>query len=132
VVSDGTLTPEALAARAKANGVQLWALTDHDEIGGQDRAMAAAKAEGMKYLTGVEISITFAGKTVHIVGLGFDHTNEALVQGLRNTRGGRAERAKEMSDGLAKVGIHGALRGCPQIRRQPRTHFSHSLCAVFG
>ena len=87
VVSDGTLTPEALAARAKANGVQLWALTDHDEIGGQERAMAAAKAEGMKYLTGVEISITFAGKTVHIVGLGFDHKNEALVQGLRNTRG---------------------------------------------
>jgi len=47
VVSDGTLTPEALAARAKTNGVQLWALTDHDEIGGQDRAMAAAKAAGV-------------------------------------------------------------------------------------
>ena len=76
VVSDGTLTPEALATRAKANGVQLWALTDHDEIGGQTRAIAAAKAEGMKYLTGVEISITFAGKTVHIVGLGFDHTSD--------------------------------------------------------
>ena len=107
VVSDGTLTPEALAARAKANGVQLWALTDHDEIGGQERAIASAKALDMKYLTGVEISITFAGKTVHIVGLGFDHTHTDLVQGLRNTRGGRAERAKEMSDGLAKVGIQG-------------------------
>ena len=111
VVSDGTLTPEALAARAKANGVQLWALTDHDEIGGQERAMAAAKALDMKYLTGVEISITFAGKTVHIVGLGFDHTHSDLVQGLRNTRGGRAERAKEMSEGLVKVGIHGAYEG---------------------
>ena len=111
VVSDGTLTPEALAARAKANGVQLWALTDHDEIGGQERAIASAKALDMKYLTGVEISITFAGKTVHIVGLGFDHTNTDLVQGLRNTRGGRAERAKEMSEGLAKVGIHGAFEG---------------------
>ena len=128
VVSDGTLTPEALAARAKANGVQLWALTDHDEIGGQERAIAAAKAEGMKYLTGVEISITFAGKTVHIVGLGFDHTNEALVQGLRNTRGGRAERAKEMSDGLAKVGIKGAFEGALQYAGNheliSRTHFA--------
>ncbi len=131
VVSDGTLTPEALAARAKANGVQLWALTDHDEIGGQVRAIAAAKAEGMKYLTGVEISITFAGKTVHIVGLGFDHTNEALVQGLRNTRGGRAERAKEMSDGLAKVGIHGAFEGALKYAGNheliSRTHFARFL-----
>jgi predicted metal-dependent phosphoesterase TrpH len=131
VVSDGTLTPEALASRAKANGVQLWALTDHDEIGGQARAMAAAKAEGIKYLTGVEISITFAGKTVHIVGLGFDHTNEALVQGLRNTRGGRAERAKEMSDGLAKVGIHGAFEGALKYAGNheliSRTHFARFL-----
>lgn len=131
VVSDGTLTPEALAARAKANGVQLWALTDHDEIGGQERAMAAAKSESMKYLTGVEISITFAGKTVHIVGLGFDHKNEALVQGLRNTRGGRSERAKEMSDGLAKVGIVGAYEGSLKYVGNPelisRTHFARFL-----
>ena len=131
VVSDGTLTPEALAARAKANGVQLWALTDHDEIGGQERAMAAAKAEGLHYLTGVEISITFAGKTVHIVGLGFDHKNEALVQGLRNTRGGRSERAKEMSDGLAKVGIVGAYEGSLKYVGNPelisRTHFARFL-----
>ena len=131
VVSDGTLTPEALAARAKANGVQLWALTDHDEIGGQERAIAAAKALDMKYLTGVEISITFAGKTVHIVGLGFDHTNPDLVQGLRNTRGGRAERAREMSEGLAKVGIHGAYEGALKFAGNheliSRTHFARFL-----
>ena len=131
VVSDGTLTPEALAARAKANGVQLWALTDHDEVGGQERAIASAKALNMKYLTGVEISITFAGKTVHIVGLGFDHTNTDLVQGLRNTRGGRAERAKEMSDGLAKVGIQGAFEGALKYAGNheliSRTHFARFL-----
>jgi predicted metal-dependent phosphoesterase TrpH len=131
VVSDGTLTPEALAARAKANGVQLWALTDHDEIGGQERAIAAAKALDMKYLTGVEISITFAGKTVHIVGLGFDHTNPDLVQGLRNTRGGRAERAREMSEDLAKVGIHGAYEGALKFAGNheliSRTHFARFL-----
>ena len=130
VVSDGTLTPEALAARAKANGVQLWALTDHDEVGGQERAIASAKALDMKYLTGVEISITFAGKTV-IVGLGFDHTNTDLVQGLRNTRGGRAERAKEMSDGLAKVGIQGAFEGALKYAGNheliSRTHFARFL-----
>ena len=101
VVSDGTLTPEALAERAQRNGVELWSLTDHDEIGGQQRAAAAARALGMKYLTGTEISITFIGKTVHIVGLGFDADNAELIAGLRLTRGGRTERAREMAERLA-------------------------------
>ena len=131
VVSDGTLTPEALAERAKANGVELWALTDHDEIGGQARAAAAAKALGMRYLTGTEISVTFIGHTVHIVGLGFDMGNQALVDGLRQTRGGRTERAMEMSDGLAKVGIHGAFEGALKFVGNPelisRTHFARFL-----
>jgi len=131
VVSDGTLTPEALAARAKANGVELWALTDHDEIGGQQRAAAAARAAGMHYVTGVEISVTFIHQTVHIVGLGFDADNAALQQGLVHTRGGRGQRAREMSDGLAKVGIHGAYEGALKFAGNleliSRTHFARFL-----
>ena len=131
VVSDGTLTPEALAERARANGVELWALTDHDEIGGQARAAAAAKAQGMKYLTGVEISVTFVGQTVHIVGLGFDADNTALRLGLQQTRGGRKERAMEMSEGLAQVGIKGAFDGALKFVGNPelisRTHFARFL-----
>jgi 3',5'-nucleoside bisphosphate phosphatase len=131
VVSDGTLTPEALAARAHANGVELWALTDHGEIGGQHRARAAANSLGMRYLTGVEISVTFAGETVHIVGLGFDADDAQLQQGLRNTRGGRDLRAQDMSDQLAKVGIHGAYEGALKYVGNPelisRTHFARFL-----
>jgi len=131
VVSDGTLTPEALAARAAANGVELWALTDHDEIGGQHRAAAAAREQGMKYLTGTEISVTFAGETVHIVGLGFDPDDAAISEGLYDTRGGRGKRAQEMSEGLAKVGIHGAYDGALKFVGNPelisRTHFARFL-----
>ena len=131
VVSDGTLTPEALAARAKNNGVELWALTDHDEIGGVERAAAAARQQGLNYLTGAEISVTFAGETVHIVGLGFDANNANLKQGLHNTRGGRSQRAMEMSDGLAKVGIKGAFEGALKFVGNPelisRTHFARYL-----
>ncbi|MDM0001711.1 3',5'-nucleoside bisphosphate phosphatase [Variovorax sp. J22P240] len=131
VVSDGTLTPEALAARAAANGVELWALTDHDEIGGQHRAAAAAREQGMKYLTGTEISVTFAGETVHIVGLGFDPDDAAMSEGLYDTRGGRGKRAQEMSEGLAKVGIHGAYEGALRFVGNPelisRTHFARFL-----
>jgi len=131
VVSDGTLEPEALAARAHANGVQLWALTDHDEIGGQHRARAAAAGLGLPYLTGTEISVTFADVTVHIVGLGFDADDAALKAGLSATRGGRRERAMEMSDGLAKVGIQGAYDGALKYVGNPelisRTHFARFL-----
>jgi hypothetical protein len=131
VVSDGTLTPEVLATRAHANGVDLWALTDHDEIGGQQRAIAAAQALGLKYLTGVEVSVTFIDTTVHIVGLGFDHTDPRLVEGLNDTRDGRGPRAMEMAAGLAKVGINGAYEGALKHAGNPRlisrTHFARFL-----
>jgi len=131
VVSDGTLTPEELAARAKAQGVQLWALTDHDEIGGQARAAAAAAACGLDYLTGVEISVTFLHQTVHIVGLGFDASNLALTQGLQQTRGGRGQRAQEMAADLARIGIKGAFEGALKYAGNPelisRTHFARYL-----
>ncbi|RCW73720.1 hypothetical protein DES41_10233 [Pseudorhodoferax soli] len=131
IVSDGTLTPEELAQRARANGVELWALTDHDEIGGQQRAAAAAKANGLRYLTGAEVSVTFAGETVHIVGLGFDAEDPRMAQGLADTRDGRGPRAREMAEGLAKVGIHGAYEGALRFVGNPalisRTHFARFL-----
>ena len=125
------MAPEDLAARAKANGVELWALTDHDEIGGQHRAAAAARAQGMAYLTGTEISVSFASATVHIVGLGFDPDDPQLAQGLAVTRGGRGGRAREMAAQLAQVGIHGAYEGALQFVGNPelvsRTHFARFL-----
>ena len=131
VVSDGTLTPEALAARAKANGVELWSLTDHDEIGGQARAAAAARALGMHYLTGTEISVSFIGRTVHIVGLGFDANDPRMHEGLSRTRGGRGQRARDMAAGLAKVGIkdayEGALKFAGNHELISRTHFARFL-----
>ncbi|MBF5003189.1 3',5'-nucleoside bisphosphate phosphatase [Diaphorobacter caeni] len=134
VVSDGTLTPEVLAERASANGVQLWSLTDHDEIGGQHRARVAAHANGMDYLTGTEISVTFADNTVHIVGLGFDPDDAQLVQGLALTRGGRGARAQEISRQLAEAGIHGAYEGALKYVGNPelisRTHFARHLVEV--
>ena len=130
-VSDGTLTPEDLAARAHAKGVQLWSLTDHDELGGQQRARDTALALGMDYLSGTEISVSFAGETVHIVGLGFDTDNAALQAGLAATRGGRLQRARDMAAGLAAVGIEGAFEGALRYVSNPdlisRTHFARFL-----
>jgi len=131
VISDGTLTPEILAERAKANGVNLWALTDHDELGGQQRAKAAASALNLDYLAGVEISVTWMGQTIHIVGLGIDADHVGIIEGLRRTRDGRGNRAKLMGEQLLKVGIPGAYEGALHYAGNheliSRTHFARFL-----
>ena len=130
-VSDGMLSPRDVAARARAGGVAFWALTDHDEVGGQAEARAAAEALGMHYVPGVEISVTWAGQTVHIVGLQIDPACPALVEGLAATRSGRAARAQDIGEALAAIGIEGAYAGALQHVGNPdlisRTHFARWL-----
>ena len=131
VVSDGTLSPEELALRAHQNGVHLWSLTDHDVLGGQARAQDAALNLGMEYVSGVEISISWMGQTVHIVGLGFDPSNVPLQDGLRATRDGREERARQMAAQLAQIGIENSYEGALKFAGNPeliaRTHFARYL-----
>jgi len=130
-VSDGVLAPAALAARAKANGVDIWALTDHDEVDGIAEARAAAAAIGLPYVAGVEVSVTWAGTTVHIVGLQIDETNAALAKGLAATRNGRLERAHEIAAELAAVGVPDAFEGALKFAGNPdllsRTHFARYI-----
>jgi hypothetical protein len=130
-VSDGALPPAKVAARAKAKGVDVWALTDHDEIDGIPEAREAAHSLGLQYVTGVEISVTWASKTVHIVGLHFDETNQDLRQGLASTRSGRERRARDMAAQLDAVGIPGAFEGALKYVGNPdlisRTHFARYL-----
>ena len=131
--SDGTLDAATLAARAKTNGVELWALTDHDELVGLPAARAAARAHGLGFVDGIEVSVTFAGHTVHIVGLGIDPSNDELVSGIGEVRAGRELRAKQMGDGLAQIGIKGAYEGAIALAPNPhlvsRTHFGRFLVA---
>jgi predicted metal-dependent phosphoesterase TrpH len=130
-ISDGVFAPEVVAERAHARGVTLWALTDHDEVSGQQRARARAEALGMQYLSGVEISVTWAKQTVHIVGLGIDPENAALLLGLRETRAGRAGRARRIGERLAKLGMPGSFEGALTFAGNPelisRTHFARFL-----
>lgn len=130
-VSDGLLAPAEVAALAKANGVDVWALTDHDELGGIAEAREAATDLGMRHVAGVEISVTWAGQTVHIVGLQVDENDEQLNRGLAATRSGRERRAREIAEQLAAVGIPGAFEGALRFVGNPdlisRTHFARFL-----
>ncbi|MDO8932957.1 MAG: 3',5'-nucleoside bisphosphate phosphatase [Rhodocyclaceae bacterium] len=131
-VSDGLLTPTELARRAHANGVELWALTDHDEIGGLAEARAEAAVLGLPFVNGTEVSVSWGDdQTVHIVGLGFDAAHAPLVEGLATVRGGRDSRAARMAAELDKVGIHGAYEGALKYAGNPalisRSHFARYI-----
>lgn len=130
-VSDGTLEPTALVRRAAAKGVELFALTDHDELGGLDIAIATAAEANLRFVPGVEISVTYADQTVHIVGLGIDPHSPVLRKGLADVRSGRMRRAEEMAAGLAAAGIEGALDGAlayaGNLDLVSRTHFARWL-----
>lgn len=133
-VSDGTLAPIELAQRAHAKGVQLWALTDHDELGGLKAAAAAAEALGLPFIAGVEISVSWAHETLHIVGLRIDPDNEVLRNGLEQTRSGRTRRAHAMAAQLAQAGIPGAFEGALNYVGNPdligRTHFARYIVEI--
>ena len=130
-VSDGTLAPGDIARRAHANGVELLALTDHDEMGGLDEAQRVAAELGLAFVPGVEVSTTWAGETIHVVGLGVDRHAPALVEGLASVKGGRDARGREMADQLAAAGIAGAYEGALRYAGNPallsRTHFARFL-----
>jgi predicted metal-dependent phosphoesterase TrpH len=133
-VSDGVLPPAKVAKVAREAGVDVWALTDHDEVGGIPAARAAAAEQGMRFVTGVEISITWANETVHIVGLQIDENNAALVQGLEATRSGRDNRGREIAAQLAKAGIPDAYEGALKYVSNPnlmsRTHFARYIVEI--
>ncbi len=131
-VSDGLLSPSDLVQRAKGNGVELLALTDHDELGGLAEARSTAEEIDLRFVDGVEISISWGDdQTVHIVGLGIDPANTALAEGLNQVRSGRDARAGRMAAELDKVGIHGAYEGALRHVGNPalisRSHFARYI-----
>ncbi|HEX5127621.1 MAG TPA: 3',5'-nucleoside bisphosphate phosphatase [Rhodocyclaceae bacterium] len=130
-VSDGLLSPTEVVRRAKANGVDLLALSDHDELGGLAEARKAAQGCELDFIDGVEISVSWLDQTIHIVGLNIDPQSKALTQGLDVVRSGREGRARRIGDELAKIGIRDAYEGAASFAENPglisRAHFARYL-----
>ncbi len=129
--SDGVLTPHELVQRANEKGVQVLALTDHDELSGQAEAGEAAREVGMRLIHGVEISVSWGNVTLHVVGLNVDPLDPVLLHGLARNRGGRTERARRIGEELARIGISGAFEGASALAGNKelisRTHFARYL-----
>lgn len=130
-ISDGLLPPAEVVRRAAANGVELLCLTDHDELSGLAEAAQAAAQAGVRFLPGVEVSVSWRDTTIHIVGVDIDPDDAQLSAGLADVRSGRHARAQRMAQALDAVGIHGALEGATRHARNPaligRTHFARFL-----
>lgn len=129
--SDGLLSPAELVERAVLRGVDMLALTDHDELAGLAPAKTAAAQWGLRLINGVEISVQWQDATLHIVGLNVNPDHASLVDGLADIRVGREQRAQRMADSLAAAGIAGSLEGARRYAKNPqllsRSHFARYL-----
>jgi len=130
-ISDGLLTPTLLVDRAAKRGVKTLALTDHDDVAGLDEARRAADAQNITLINGVEISVSWRGRVLHIIGLGIDPEYTPLKEGLAAIRAGRAQRAENIAAELEKIGIMGSLEGAyTHVGKRGligRTHFARFL-----
>lgn len=129
--SDGLLSPASLMRKAAENGAGILALTDHDATSGIAEARVAAIAHGVHLIAGVEVSVTWRGKTLHILGLDIDPGCDLLQAGLTTVRSGRRARAERMAADLSRVGIDGSFAGATRHAANPdfigRTHFARYL-----
>ena len=131
-ISDGALPPREVVKLAHANGCTLLALTDHDHTGGLAEARQEAQALGIRLINGVEVSVSWRKRTIHIVGLNFDDTDAVLQNLLARLRRGRLERFLRMAEKLEKKeGIAGACEGAlalvPNREMASRTHLAQWL-----
>ena len=130
--SDGSLSPTALVEHAAGCGVQVLAVTDHDVTSGLTEAKAAAVVNNIGLVPGIEISVTWAHQTIHVVGLNIDPGNSLLQSGLEKLHAFRVWRAEEIARRLDKALIPGSLAAVKTYASGDiisRTHFARFLVA---
>ena len=129
--SDGLLSPGDVVRRAATRGVDVIALTDHDQLAGLHEAREAAREAQITFIDGAELSVTWERETVHVVGLAIDPSNPRLADGLAGVRGGRDERARRIGDALEAAGVQDAFAGARAYAASDelisRTHFARHL-----
>ncbi|HNG58911.1 MAG TPA: PHP domain-containing protein [Cellvibrionaceae bacterium] len=130
--SDGFLSPADLVARAQAKGVNALALTDHDPLAGFSQAAAAAQQADISLIPGIEFSTQWLGRSIHIVGLGFNPAAASITQGIKRQATSRLERAQTIGEKLAKAGVPDAYAGAQALAGDAvlgRPHFAQYLVA---
>lgn len=133
--SDGALSPATVVARAHERGVRVLALTDHDTIEGLPEAQQRAAELGLQLVNGIELSCTWGGATIHVLGYGFALDAPAIEAAVQSLHTGRWARAEEIDRRLARIGFTGCLQGARAVQQElgdsgnapARPHFAEYL-----
>lgn len=129
--SDGELDAPDLLALAVERGVELLAITDHDSLGAHDE-LAGQSFGQLQLLSGIELSTSWRGRGVHIVGLNVDTDNSVLRAGIAAQQQARQLRAEIIDAKLAKLGFADTLAGARHHAANGfigRPHFAAELVA---
>ncbi|WP_099467992.1 PHP domain-containing protein [Konateibacter massiliensis] len=108
--SDGTYTPKELVDYATKKQLSAFALTDHDTVAGVKEAIDAAAGSKLQVIPGVELSTSYKGRDVHILGLFIDYTSEALINQLNELNNLRKQRNEKMCELLFLQGFDISLK----------------------
>ena len=130
LMSDGALSPADLLARAKAHGVEVFALTDHDTLAGQDEAFNAAESLGVRQISGIELSCVWQGRGIHIVGLNFELKHSEILAAQQHQHNARMKRSELIGEKLIKVAGEGLFEHAVSLTQSGvpgRPHFAQAL-----
>ena len=135
--SDGNLTVEELIKEAKTRNIGLMSITDHDSIGCQEKAMALARKNGIRYISGVELNVTFShpryheGKSISLDFLGyqFDVKNKELKDKLQQIAKYREERAAKILD---NINVEFEKEGIEKLTKNNLKEIQASVDGVVG
>jgi predicted metal-dependent phosphoesterase TrpH len=135
--SDGNLTVEEIVTEAKVRNIGLMSITDHDSIGCQEKAMALARKNGIRYISGVELNVTFSHPKYHedksisldFLGYQFDVKNKRLKDKLQQIAKYREERAAKILD---NINVEFEKEGNEKLTKNEFEEIQNSVDGVLG
>ena len=104
-ISDGSCSPEEIISLAKKKGLSAVALTDHESVEGNKAAAEEAQKQGLTFIPGIEMTVDYQSRKLHIVGLGFDASHPSFVRLYKKIRAIKEGRMEELIEGIGRKNI---------------------------
>lgn len=130
--SDGRLEPQALIDEAMASGVSMLAITDHDSVAAYAK-LDTLVHDALRLIPGIELSTTWRGVGVHVLGLNVDLNSDSLHQACAFQTHARASRAQQIAERLERLGANDVLAGAARMAQGGaigRPHFARYLVEI--
>ena len=132
IASDGSLSPQALVEYAAEHGVDVLSITDHDTVDAYEQ-LADLRHYPVTIIPGIELSTTWQGCSIHVVGLNIDPNNSGLRAGIEKQQKARGKRAEIIADRLTRLGIDNPYEAVKELAGDAsigRPHFARHLVSI--